>query len=65
MKANQNTYYCSTCQKNVSWHIEPVNHLKQGVLTLLTLGLWLPMWLGLSLVKIKYCDNCKSPLSKD
>ncbi len=65
MKENKTTYYCSTCQKQVTWHFQPVNHLKQALLSLVTVGLWLPMWLGLTLVKVKYCDKCQSPLSDD
>lgn len=65
MTKKQDTYYCSTCKKQVNFHYEPVNHMKMALLSLLTLGLWVPVWMGLTFVKVKYCDECDYPLSDD
>ena len=54
--------YCSYCGKNVTWHSGATNHRLHFYLTLMTLGFWSPMWLLFSLLKVKYCDNCSSPL---
>ena len=62
MPKQASSMYCSHCGKNVTWHLEPMNHRPHMLLSLITVGLWLPMWFLFSLVKVKYCDLCKSPL---
>ncbi len=64
MTTPQNTCYCTICKKNVTFHIKIVDHKKELMRTLFTLGLWLPMWMGLALVKIKVCDSCGQTVSE-
>jgi hypothetical protein len=61
MAVQQGTIVCCRCKKPVTFHVDPVNHLKQFALSLATLGLWLPMWLLLTFVKVKVCDECGNP----
>jgi len=56
------TAYCGHCKKDVSYHYEPVNHLKQLVLSVVTLGLWLPMWLCATYLPTRLCDQCNQPI---
>lgn len=57
--------YCSHCRKDMAFHTRPVNHSKELLRSLFTLGLWLPIWLGMALVRPKFCDGCGNPLSED
>ncbi|HOD95931.1 MAG TPA: hypothetical protein PLY90_01760 [Candidatus Hydrogenedentes bacterium] len=65
MSKEQEKMYCSQCQKKVTWHLKPVNHGRHLVITLCTLGMWIPAWVGLTLLKLKYCDECESIVSND
>lgn len=56
------TVYCSQCKKDVQYHYDPVNHWKQLLLTIFTLGLWLPIWLCMALGPTKLCNECDGPL---
>lgn len=56
------TAYCSQCKKDVPYHYNPVIHWKQLLLTIATLGLWLPMWLSLTLSPTKMCNECGGPI---
>ncbi len=64
METPQNTCYCTICKKNVPFHIKNVDHKKEFLRTICTLGLWLPMWLSIALVKIKICDFCGQTVSE-
>lgn len=63
--SESNTARCSHCNKNVQYHYNPVNHKKQLLLTFFTIGLWLPMWLGMTLCPTKLCDECGGPIWND
>jgi len=65
MDHNDKPVYCSICKKQVNWHFKRVNHRTQFLIALVTLGMCIPMWIGLTLMKIKYCDLCQSPLSEE
>ncbi len=54
--------YCSKCRQNVAYHFDSVNHGKQLLLTVFTLGLWLPIWLSVALRPTKICDECGEPI---
>jgi hypothetical protein len=54
--------YCGRCRKPVPFHYDPVNHLKQLLLVILTCGLWLPMWLCLVFSPTRVCDECNGPI---
>lgn len=56
------TVHCSHCQKTVGYHFDPVNHWKNLFLTILTFGLWLPMWLSSVFGPTKMCDECHEPI---
>ncbi|NLE38236.1 MAG: hypothetical protein GX621_09455 [Pirellulaceae bacterium] len=63
--AGANTARCTHCNKNVSCHYNTINHKKQLLLSILTIGLWLPMWLGMMLCPTKLCDECGGPIWND
>lgn len=64
-QAMDQTGYCNHCQRKVTFHIEPVNHLKQLLFSIFTLGLWLPIWLLVALVKTRICDVCGKALPEE
>ena len=59
---NETTCFCKHCNKTVAFHVEPISHGKQLLLSILTLGMWLPMWIGMVLSPTKLCDECNKPL---
>ena len=63
--AGANTAHCSHCNKNVTFHYKTVNHKKQLLLSVFTIGLWLPMWLGMVLCPTRLCDECGGPIWND
>ncbi|MBW7864797.1 MAG: hypothetical protein H3C30_10350 [Candidatus Hydrogenedentes bacterium] len=65
MKKNLAQYYCEYCKKDVPWHIHPVNHKKHLMLAALTLGMWLPIWFTLAVVKVRHCDLCDKPINEE
>ncbi|MFA7231591.1 MAG: hypothetical protein WC071_10005 [Victivallaceae bacterium] len=60
----QTTVYCKNCHKEVSYHCENIDHWKQLLITILTCGLWLPMWL-MAISPTKICNTCNEPIWKD
>ena len=56
------TVYCNHCKKDVRYHYDPVNHGKHLLLSIFTLGLWLPMWLCVTFRPTKLCNECGGPL---
>jgi len=63
--ANPKTVLCPRCKKKVQYHFDPVNHRKQLLLTIFTLGMWLPMWLAVAFSPTKLCNECGGPLWAD
>ena len=57
--------YCGRCRKDVQHHYDPVNHWKQLLLTIITLGLWLPIWLCQVFGPTKLCNECGGPIWGD
>lgn len=55
------TIECQHCHKSTHYHVDKINHLKQLGLTLVTCGIWLPMWILSTFVKVKICDECGKP----
>ena len=51
--------YCKVCDKNVLVWRKGTNHILHLILSLLTLGLWLPVWIFIS-IKIGgwKCSTC-------
>jgi hypothetical protein len=56
------TKYCKRCKKDVTWHIDRVVHWKQLLITIISCGLWLPIWLMLAFYPTKICDECNEPI---
>jgi hypothetical protein len=56
------TAYCLRCKKQVGYHYDPVNHWKQLLLTIGTVGLWLPMWICMTYSPTKLCNDCNEPI---
>ena len=59
--------YCHYCQRMTLHSREGVNHLLHLILTILTSGLWLLVWIALivmSKFRPWYCEVCKSPYAK-
>lgn len=63
--SSENTVLCGNCKKKVHFHLNPVNHGRQLLITLLTVGMWLPVWLTMAFCQTRYCDECDSPIWKD
>ena len=60
------TLLCSWCGKEVSFHMEKVDHRKELIRTIATLGLWLPLWLCLTAAsKTKICDECGNAIRQE
>ena len=57
--------YCGHCEKDVHYHYDPVNHLTHFVLSVCSLGLWLPIWVGVTVKPSKICDGCGNPIWSD
>lgn len=57
--------HCPNCHADVTTHYDPVNHWKHLLLTLLTCGIWLPMWLISTFGPVKICDRCDDPIWED
>lgn len=56
------TVYCDNCRKQVTYHFNKVDHWQSLLLVVLTLGIWLPMWLMGIFCPTKICDVCKEPM---
>lgn len=65
LQADERLAYCNHCQKNVTCHFDPVNHGMNLLLTVLTCGIWLPMWLIAIFNPTRICDVCNEPIWKD
>lgn len=62
MGQKQTGRFCSHCQKNTMAIGNTPNHLLHLVLTILTAGLWLPIWILVCIGKIGgyRCSQCGS-----
>lgn len=60
MDQNQASHYCAHCQQDVVAAEETPNHLLHFVLTLVTLGLWVPIWIlaTLGIIARYRCTQC-------
>ena len=63
--AESEIVYCGNCRDNVHYHYDPVNHLQQFVLSVVSLGLWFPLWMIAAFAPSKICDECKKPIWND
>ena len=62
MGIKQNGKYCNHCEKNVMATGSTPNHILHFFFSLFSLGLWLPIWLLVSIGKIGgyRCTKCGS-----
>ena len=62
MAQKQAGRYCAHCQKNVMATGTSPNHLLHFILSLFTLGFWIPVWILVSVGKIGgyRCTQCGS-----
>ncbi len=60
MAQKQTGSYCTHCQKDVMATGTRPNHLLHLMLTLVTLGFWIPIWLSISICKLEgyRCTQC-------
>jgi len=59
------TLYCRQCKKKVTFHVEPIRHWKQLLISILSCGLWLPVWISMVMAPTRICDACGQPLWED
>lgn len=51
--------FCPWCKKDVTFHMNRVEHRKELLRTIFTAGLWAPFWLlQIAASKSKLCDEC-------
>jgi len=50
--------FCKLCQANVKAEADTVNHILHLILTLITFGVWVIVWLVLALKSGWSCVNC-------
>ncbi|MFH1378191.1 MAG: hypothetical protein ABIH86_05525 [Planctomycetota bacterium] len=60
--SDQQTVRCNHCGKTVGYHFDPINHKKNLFLTIVSFGLWLPIWLSMAFSPTKICNECKKPI---
>jgi len=65
MPQDTKTAYCNNCKKPVTFHYQPVNHLVQLIATLFTVGMWLPIWITMTFMRTRLCDECNNPIWKN
>lgn len=60
-KMDQTSKFCPQCQKQTLWARPGTNHMLHLVMTLITLGFWLPIWL-IACIRIGgwRCQSCGS-----
>lgn len=54
--------YCAHCKKEIAYHYDPVNHGKHLLFSILSLGLWVPLWVCVTFAPSKICDECGQPI---
>jgi len=61
---NANSTHCTNCKRNVGYHFNRENQWKHLFLTIITFGIWVPMWLMVIFSPTKICDECNEPIWK-
>ena len=55
------TRFCKNCEMKTAHTVESVNHLLHFILTVITAGCWLPIWVVAGLKKkAKQCQECRT-----
>lgn len=57
--------HCGHCKKEVRYHFDPVNHWRHLLTSVLSLGLWFPIWMCVTFGPSKICDECGAPIWSD
>jgi hypothetical protein len=55
--------WCPGCQSHVLVDAPEINHTRHLLLTLLTLGLWFPVWWVISIRGVGRCPRCRRTVS--
>lgn len=56
--------YCPDCQKHVLYRRTTPNHILHLILSVITAGLWLPVWIMVCCVQKPFrCPNCGHAIS--
>ncbi len=63
--SSSESLYCGHCKKEVHYHLDPVKHGKHLLVSVLSLGLWFPIWMCAIFAPSKICDECGSPIWND
>lgn len=58
MAVKQSSSYCHTCQRQSLFQKPGINHLLHLILSVLTLGLWLFVWLILAMINAGKPERC-------
>lgn len=58
LESNAPTLYCSRCKCEVTYTVAPLDHKKELMRTIITCGIWLPMWLLMSFARTRTCNQC-------
>ena len=60
--ADQIQKFCGMCQRNVLATRPPTNHILHFLITVISCGLWVVVWLGLSIRAGGHkCSSCGNP----
>lgn len=65
MSSPKSTLFCTECHAQVSFHTDPVDHKRELLRTICTMGIWLPIWLLVAFARPKLCDRCGNTLYAD
>ncbi|NLS98139.1 MAG: hypothetical protein GXX96_38910 [Planctomycetaceae bacterium] len=63
--SKSDTACCNHCNKEVHYHYDPINHWWHLLLSICSLGLWLPIWACVTFGPSKICDECGNPIWSD
>ncbi len=58
MNKTTDVHYCAYCRKDSTFRAPEINHRKQLILSICTLGFWAPIWLMMTFSKVAVCDLC-------
>ena len=61
MPTQEESKYCDRCKQNVLVRKPATNHILHLILSLITVGFWIPIWIlvGISVASTKWrCTHC-------
>lgn len=57
MNNQHEVHYCKTCKRRTVHMVNRPNHILQLFLSIITAGLWIPLWIWFSIGCKKHCMN--------